>query len=97
MGSLDNVYLNAPEEWPPVDFVQGPIIDIRGQTIPPVFLIVCDQMFSASHLNGCEYEVCRCPYKVRTTPVLWTPMTVSYAASPLNQGSGPKLSQALPE
>lgn len=57
MDSSCYFYLDAPEEWPPVDLVQGAIIDVRGQTIPPVFLVVRDQMFGAGHLYECENRI----------------------------------------
>ena len=51
MKNLGYYYLDAPEEGPPVDFVEGAIIDVSGQTIPPVLLVVRDQVFGAGHLN----------------------------------------------
>ena len=57
MESLGYYYLDAPEERPPVDFVQSAIVDVGGKTVPPVFLVVCDQVFSAGHLNGHEGRV----------------------------------------
>jgi len=47
-------HLDAPEEWPPVDLMQGAVIDIRGETVPPMFLAVCDQMFGTGHLSENE-------------------------------------------
>jgi hypothetical protein len=57
MGISHSVYLYAPEERPPVDFVQGPIVDIGGRTVPPMLLIVRDQMFSTGHLNEYEHRI----------------------------------------
>jgi len=52
-----NSHFDAPDEWPPVDFMQGAVINIRGQTVSPMLLVVRDQMLGTSHLNENEYHV----------------------------------------
>ena len=63
-------YFDAPQEWPPVDFMQGAIVDVRGQTVSPMLLIVCNKMFGAGHLNQNEHPIYTSFWKARTTPVL---------------------------
>ena len=63
-------HFDAPEEWPPVDLMQGAVIDVRGKTVPPVFLVVCDQVFGTSHLNEDERGIPTSFEKAHTTPVL---------------------------
>ena len=63
-------HFDTPEEWPPVDLMQSTVIDICGQTVPPVFLVVCDQVFGAGHLNENEHGIYTGFWKALTTPVL---------------------------
>ena len=37
--------------------MQGAIVDVGGETIPPMLLIVCDQMFRAGHLIECQGSI----------------------------------------
>jgi len=50
--------------------MQGAVVDIRGQTVPPVFLVVCNQVFGTGHLNEDERGIYTGFEKARTTPVL---------------------------
>lgn len=50
--------------------MQGAVINICGQTVPPVLLVVCDQMFGTGHLNEHEHSTHASFGKVRTTPLL---------------------------
>ena len=70
MGCFSSSHFDAPEEWPPVDLMQGAVIDVRGQTVPPVFLVVCDKVFGTGHLNEDERGIYTSFEKARTTPVL---------------------------
>ena len=63
-------HVDAPEERPPVDLMQGAVVDVRGHSVPPVLLVVCDQMFGAGHLNENEHDLYTSIREERTTPVL---------------------------
>jgi len=66
---IDRIYLDAPQERIEVYFVSGPIVQIGAITIPPMFLVICKEVFSTRlytyALHTHDRFVCAFPVEIR--------------------------------